>query len=228
MEEEYEALMRNQTWKLVPKSPPNTAPTIGCKWVFRIKKHPNETIQKYKARLIAKGFHQKEGVNFNQVFSPIVQPSTVKIMLSLALTKGWKIRQFDFNNDFLIGDLAEDVFMSQPEGFLSPTQPYHVCKLQRSLYGLKQALHAWFTKLKQTLNKFGFSNTRSDTSLFTRFTMKSVVYILVYVDDILVTRNCQDEISTLISQLNSTFSLKDLGEMNYFLGIETVKKMIVK
>ncbi|XP_016178819.1 uncharacterized protein LOC107621301 [Arachis ipaensis] len=114
MEEEYEALMRNHTWTLVPKPPPSTAPTIGNKWVFRIKKHPNGTIQKYKARLVAKKFHQKEGINFDQVFSPVVRTPTVRVILSLALAKEWKIRQFDFNNAFLNGDLEETVFMTQP------------------------------------------------------------------------------------------------------------------
>ena len=220
MNEEFEALMRNQTWNLV-EPPPNVTP-IGCKWVFRIKRHPDGSIQKYKARLVAKGFHQKKGLDYDQVFSPVVKPATIRVMLSLALSKGWCVRQFDFNNAFLNGDLQEDVYMVQPEGFRS-SKPNLVCKLQRALYGLKQAPRAWYSKLSSTLHKFGFCNTKSDASLFTRFTNSSAIYILVYVDDILITGNNPTEISNLIDQLNSTFSLKDLGEMNYFLGIEAVK-----
>ncbi|XP_016191782.1 uncharacterized protein LOC107632628 [Arachis ipaensis] len=185
MQEEYSALMHNSTWQLVPQPPPHTAPVIGSKWVFWIKKHPDGTIQKYKARLVAKGFHQREEVNYDQVFSPVIRPPTVWVMLSLALSKGWPIRHFDFNNAFLNGDLQET--------------------------------------LKETLNRLGFTNTKSDTSLLTRFSHSSVIYVLVYVDDILVTGSSQVEIYDLIVQLNAVFALKDLGKMSYFLGIEAMK-----
>ena len=209
MDEEVAALARNHTWSLVPPPPAPYKP-IGCKWVFRIKRHPDGTIQKYKARLVAKGFHQKEGLDFDQVFSPVVKPATVRVMLSIALSKGWSIRQFDFNNAFLNGDLQEHVYMQQPEGYQSSNSQL-VCKLQKALYGLKQAPRAWFTKLSSTLHQFGFNSTKSDTSLFTKFTASSTTYILVYVDDILITGTNASEISELIDKLNSIFTLKDLG-----------------
>ena len=195
MEEEYNALLRNNTWCLT--QPTSHVKPIGCKWFFRIKRHPDGSIQKYKARLVAKGFHQREGIDYDEIFSPVIKPSTVRVMLSIALHKGWKIRQFDFNNAFLNGDLAEEVFMVQPKGFTS-SDASQVCKLNKVLYGLKQAPRAWFTKLSHTLHQFGFSDAKPDVSLFTRFSPTSTMYILVYVDDILITGNDPVEISSLI------------------------------
>ena len=120
---------------------------------------------------------------------------------------------------FLNGDLAEEVFMVQPKGFTS-SDASQVCKLNKVLYGLKQAPRAWFTKLSHTLHQFGFSSAKSDVSLFTQFSPTSTVYILVYIDDILITGNDPVEIYSLIQQLNTIFSLKDLSEMSYFLGVE--------
>ena len=209
--------MRTGTWSLVPLPPGRQA--IGSKWVFRVKKNPDGSIQKYKARLVAKGFHQREGFDFSETFSPVVKPATIRLMLTVALSKEWQIRQCDFNNAFLNGDLDEEVFMLQPEGFISSDASL-VCKLKKALYGLKQAPRAWFDKLRTTLQQFGFTNTHSDTSLFCLFSSDSVIYVLVYVDDILITGNNSAEISQLISNLHSKFALKDMGPLHYFLGIE--------
>lgn len=141
------------------------------------------------------------------------------MVVTIALTRGRSIRQFDFNNTFLSGDLSEDVFTLQVEG--SQHQNFQlVCKLNKALYGLKQASQAWFTKLSQTLQQFGFQAIKSDPSLFARFTSKSTVYILVYVDGILITGNDSAEISDLITQLHTIFTLKDLGNLHYFLVLE--------
>ena len=168
---------------------------------------------------MAKGFHQKESLDYVEIFSPVVKPATVRLVLSLALSKGWKVRQFDFNNAFLNGELAEEVFMVQPEGYQSETS-HHACRLHKALYGLKQVPRAWFSKLSSTLIQFGFSATKCDSSLFTKFTAHSTTYILVYVDDLLITGDDATYISSLITNLNTIFALKDLGEMNYFLGIQ--------
>ena len=169
MDEEVAALARNQTWTLVP---PSSAASR-----FSELNDIDGIIQKYKARLVAKQFHQKEGLDFDQVFSPVVKPSTVRVMLSIAFSKSWSIRQFDFINTFLNGDLQEHVYMQQPEGFES-SDPNLVCKLRKALYGLKQAPRAWFTKLSSTLHQFGFNNSKSAISLLTKFTTSSTTYIL--------------------------------------------------
>ncbi|RVW87716.1 Retrovirus-related Pol polyprotein from transposon TNT 1-94 [Vitis vinifera] len=218
MTDEYLALLRNNTWDLVP--PPTDRKLIGCKWVFKVKENPDGTINKYKARLVAKGFHQIAGFDFNETFSPVVKPTTIRIVLTIALNLQWKVRQLDVNNAFLNGDLHEDIFMHQPQGFIDPVNPNYVCKLNKSLYGLKQAPRAWFEKLHQALGILGFSSTKSDQSLFINITPTHSTYILVYVDDILITGNNDQFVQHVITQLNNQFALKDLGDIDYFLGIQ--------
>ena len=218
MQDEYLALMRNGTWTLVDL--PLNRQAIGCKWVFKIKENPDGTINKYKARLVAKGFHQEAGFDFNETFSPVVKPTTVRVMLTVALTKGWPIRQLDVNNAFLNGDLHEEVYMVQPPGFEDPVHTQHVCRLHKSLYGLKQAPRAWFEKLQLALVNLGFISSKSDHSLFFQVTSTHSMFVLIYVDDILVTGSDRTQVECLISQLGSTFPLKDLGHFHYFLGLQ--------
>ena len=135
MIDEYLDLLRNNTWNLVPH--PTDRKLIDSKWVFKVKKNPNGTINKYKARLVAKGFHQIAGFDFNETFSLVVKLTTILIVLTIALNLQWKVRQLDVNNVFLNGDLHEKIFMHQPEGFIDPLNPNYVCKLNKSLYGLK-------------------------------------------------------------------------------------------
>lgn len=148
MDEEYNALITNNTWSLVPL--PQGKKPIGCKWVFRIKENPDGSVNKYKARLVAKGFHQQPGFDFNETFSPVVKPVTVRIVLTLALSQGWSIKQLDVNNAFLNGSLTEEVFMVQPPGFEQGTSTT-VCKLHKSLYGLRQAPRACSSQNWQAL-----------------------------------------------------------------------------
>ena len=134
--------------------------------VFRIKYNPDGSISKHKAKLIAKGFHQTPSVDFFETYSPVVKPCTIRVILSLAIMNHWPIRQLDVNNAFLNGILSEEVFISQPGGFLHPQFPTHVCKLKKALYRLKQAPRAWYEKLKSSMLQWGFHTSRSDTSLF--------------------------------------------------------------
>lgn len=144
-------------------------------------------------------------------------------MLSLAVHHNWDIQQIDINNAFLNGELAENVFMVQPEGFSDLSQPKHVCKLHKALYGLKQAPRAWFDKLRSALLEWGFINSTSDVSLFFFKKGVQVVYLLVYVDDILLTGNDSQLISQIVADLNKKFALKTLGAVHYFLGFEVVR-----
>lgn len=140
--------------------------------MFRTKYNTDGSISKYKARLIAKGFHQTVGIDYSETFSPVVKSSTVRVVLSIVVMQGWKVRQIDVNNAFLNGDLIEDVYMIQPEGF--SLKDGYVCKLNKGLYGLKQALRAWYEKLKSCLVRWGFNNSRADTSLFIKSKRKLV------------------------------------------------------
>lgn len=185
MSEEFNALIRNGTWQLVP--PDGVTNVVGCKWIFRIKRNSNGSIDRYKARLVAKGFHQRPGVDYHDTFSPVIKPVTIRLILSLAVSRGWSLRQLDVNNAFLQGTLRDDVYMTQPPGFVDSDHPHYVCKLRKALYGLKQAPRAWYNELRQFLLSSGFSNSLADTSLFTRIACDSMVFILVYVDDIVIT-----------------------------------------
>lgn len=221
MSAEISALLQNQTWSLVPSTIAHNV--VGCKWVYRIKRKPDGSIDRHKARLVAKGFHQQPGVDYFETFSPVVKPTTIRTVLSLAVSRGWPIHQLDVNNAFLNGFLSEPVYMSQPPGFVDPRRPDFVCKLHRSLYGLKQAPRAWFHRLSSFLLSHGFTASKSDASLFIHCRSSTRIYILVYVDDILLTSNCSSSIRSLTAILNSEFALKDLGALHYFLGIEVTK-----
>lgn len=223
MAEEYEALFKNQTWSLVPyKSDMNL---VGNKWVFKAKFNADGTLQRYKARLVAKG--QTPGLDYFETFSPVVKSSTIRIRLSLAVFYSWDIQQIDVNNAFLNGELAETVYMVQPEGFVDPKQPTHVCKLHKALYGLKQAPRAWFDKLKGVLLEWGFRNSTSDASLFYYKQGTAVIYILIYVDDRFFTGNDTKQIDKVVQDLNKKFALKVLGSLHYFLGIEAVRSSLL-
>ena len=220
MREELHALAKNGTWDLVPRESHHNV--VGCKWVFRIKRNPDGSVARYKARLIAKRFNQRPGLDYTETFSPVIKPTTIRVVLSIAISSGWPINQLDVNNAFLHGHLDEEVFMSQPPGFIDPSRPHHVCRLQKSLYGLKQAPRAWFTELKNFILSQGFVNCHSDSSLFV-YTNKSIhVYFLVYVDDLLITSNSMTLIRHVITDLSHKFSIKDLGPLNFFLGVEVI------
>nr|KYP64927.1 Retrovirus-related Pol polyprotein from transposon TNT 1-94 [Cajanus cajan] len=217
MKKEYSALLKNNTWTLVQLPPDRNA--IGCKWVFRIKENSDGSVNRYKARLVAKGFLQQPGFDFNETFSPVIKPVTIRLILTLAISNHWDIHQLDVNNAFLNGSLNETVYMQQPPGFEVPDSTL-VCKSNKALYGLKQAPRQWFERLQYTLLQFGFKANKCDPSLFTYHVQSNIVYLLVYVDDIIITGNSSQFTQQLIDQLNSIFSLKQLGKLDYFLGIE--------
>uniref|UniRef100_A0A2N9HA75 Reverse transcriptase Ty1/copia-type domain-containing protein n=1 Tax=Fagus sylvatica TaxID=28930 RepID=A0A2N9HA75_FAGSY len=218
MASEFAALQRQQTWQLVP--PSSDQNIVGCRWVYKIKRNSDGSVSRYKARLVAKGFHQQAGVDFAETFSPVVKPPTVRIILSLAAQNQWSLRQLDVSNAFLHGLLKETVFMAQPLGFVNSSLPSHVCHLHKSLYGLKQAPRAWFERFTSHLLTLGFTASVADASLFILSHKSVTVYLLLYVDDIIITGNSSSAVSDIISQLSTAFELKDLGPLRYFLGLQ--------
>ena len=183
MEEEHAALLRNQTWDLVPR-PPRSNVVTG-KWIFKHKLQADGSLERYKARWVLRGFTQRPGVDFDETFSPVVKPATVRTVLSLALSRRWPIHQLDVKNAFLHGTLSETVYCAQPPGFEDPARPDFVCRLNRSLYGLKQAPRAWYSRFATYLLSLGFVEAKSDTSLFVYRRGTNTIYLLLYVDDIL-------------------------------------------
>jgi len=173
-----------------------------------------------KARLVARGFTQQEGIDYSETFSPVIKQATVRLVFSIVISCNWKIHQLNIHNAFLNGVLTKEVYMKQPPGFVNPTLPSHVCRLHKSLYGLKQAPRAWYTRLSDFLLSIGFLASKVDTSLFILSDGTNIFYLLVYVDDILLTGSNSAMLHRLIQLLSSEFKLRDLGVVHYFLGIE--------
>jgi transposase InsO family protein len=222
MQREYDALIKNGTWRLV--DPPFRIKPIGCKWVYKNKYKVDGSLDKHKARLVAKGYAQKEGVDYTKTFSPTTKWGTIRTLFSLATQKGWKIHHMDVKTSFLNGDLKEDVYMTQPEGFTVKGQEQKVCKLVKYLYGLKQAPRAWYEKLTEHLLKLNYKHFNlDDATLFVKKVGKSVVYLVVYVDDLLITGNNDDYIASIKKELKKVFDMTDLGLLHYYLGIEVTQ-----
>ena len=154
MEDEYHALMKNKTWTLIPNN--QNCKLIENKWIYKVKENSDGSINKYKARLVAKRFLQTPELDFNETFSPVVKAATIRIIPTMAVSNDWLLRQVDINNAFLNGDLTEAVYMPQPEGFEDKNRPSYICKLEKALYGLRQVPRAWFDKLKGALSSWGF------------------------------------------------------------------------
>jgi hypothetical protein len=220
MQIEFNALLKNNTWTLVPSSVAKNV--VGCKWIFKLKRKADGSIERHKARLVAKGFHQHAGIDFGETFSPVVKPTTIRTVLSHAYSAGWSMKQIDIQNTFMDGLLSEDVYMEQPPGFIHPSYPHHICKLKKALYGLKQAPLAWFPRLSGKLVDLGFIGSKADSSLFIYHTAAVTMYLLIYVDDIIIVSSVPTTIDELLQLLSIDFDVKDLGKLHYFLGIEVI------
>jgi histone deacetylase 1/2 len=188
--------MENKTWHLVP--PSSNKDLIDCKWVYRLKRKADGTIDRYKARLVAKCFKQRYGIDYEDTFSPIVKIATIRTVLALSVSRGWSLRQLDVKNVFLHGVLEEEVYMRQPPGFENPDVPNYICKLDKALYGLKQAPRAWYSRLSTKLCDLGFVPSKTDTSLFLFHNEGITIFLLIYVVDIIVTSSSDYAISALL------------------------------
>jgi len=191
---------------------------VGSRWVYRIKRRVDDSIEHYKARLVARGFTQQEDIDYSKTFSPVIKQATIILVFSIAVSRNWKIHQLDIHNAFLNGVLTEEVYMKEPRGFVDPTLPSHVCRLHKSLYGLKQAPRAWYTRLSDFLLSIGFLASKVYTFLFILSHGTNIFYLLVYVDDILLTGNNSPMLHRLIQLLSSEFKLRDLGVSIHDVG----------
>lgn len=203
------SLEEQDTWDITTLPPGKVA--LGCKWVYCTKFNADGTIRCHKSRLVVLGNHQKEGDDYTENFAPVVKMNTVRILLEVSAVKNWELHQMDVQNAFLHGDLHEEVYMKRPPGFTA-SKPNQVCKLKKSLYGLKQAPRCWFAKLSEALLGFGFKQNYSDYSLFTLLRGNSTIYVLVYVDDMIIGGNDSTLISKFKDYRHRCFRMKDLGE----------------
>ncbi|BBG98715.1 HXXXD-type acyl-transferase family protein, partial [Prunus dulcis] len=220
MDEEMLALQKNTTWEVMKL--PIGKKTVGCRWVFTVKYKVDGTVDRYKARLVAKGYTQTYGVDYQETFSPVAKMNTVRVLISLAANMDWPLKQFDVKNAFLHGNLEEEVYMDFPPGYSNGGNT-GVCRLRKSLYGLKQSPRAWFGRFTQVMRKNGYCQSHSDHTLFVKHRQNKVTALIIYVDDMIITGNDVDEMSKLQGNLAVEFEMKDLGDLKYFLGVEVAR-----
>ncbi|KAL8101414.1 hypothetical protein AgCh_033340 [Apium graveolens] len=218
MKQEFDAIERNNTWILTDLPPGHRS--IGLKWVFKLKKDPEGNIVKHKARLVAKGYVQQKGIDYNEVFAPVARLDTIRLLLALSAKEGWEVHHLDVQSAFLNGELQEEVYVTQPEGFVKEGLEQKVYKLVKALYGLRQAPRAWNARLDKCLRELGFKRCLHEQAVYTRFDRGNVVIVGVYVDDLLVTGTHKREIEEFKLQMSEQFEMSNLGLMSFYLGIE--------
>ncbi|KAH9743311.1 hypothetical protein KPL70_003257 [Citrus sinensis] len=217
--EKIEALHKNKTWELVPL--PYRRKAIGNKWVYKIKRDGNDQVEQYHARLVVKGYAKKEGIDFNEIFLPMVRLTTVRIVLAMCATFDLHLEQLDVKTIILYGELEEEIYMLQPEGFAEIGKENLVYRLNKSLYGLKQAPRCWYKRFDSFIMSLGYNRLSSDhCSYYKRFEDNDFIILLLYVDDMLVAGPNKDRAQELKAQLAREFEIKDLGLANKILGMQ--------
>jgi transposase InsO family protein len=218
MQEEMDSIYNNHTWSLVPLPPDKRA--ITSRWVFKVKPGNGVNQTRFKARLVARGFEQTYGVDFLETFAPVVRWETIRILIAIATHLNWPIHQLDVLIAFLNGILKEDVYMLQPPGFIQPGTEHLVCKLHKSLYGLKHSPRAWYARLHVALLAWKLTQFDSDPNLYFSHTGTATIVLLVYVDDIILTGSNLNLINRLKGHLHTTFRTNDLGPIRRYLGVQ--------
>lgn len=220
MNEEYCSLLENDTWDHVPL--PKGRKLVRCKWVYRTKYGPNGKIDKNKDRLIVKGFSQVEGIDYTETFSLVAKMNSIHLVLSLVASFKWEVHRMDVKSAFLHGDLHEEIYMEQPIGFIQ-TDSSLIYWLKKSLYGLKQAPRAWYTKMDRFLLETSFSRCHSDNIVYSKKVGKSLIILVLYVDDLILTGSDPNLINHVKSRLKKKFEMTDLGHLHYFLGLQVLQ-----
>lgn len=218
MDDEYASLIANKTWEL--EKPPTHVTPIPVKWVYKVKRDGAGNIERYKARLVVKGFRQREGIDYQEVFAPVSKYSTLRAVLAVAAHEDLEIHQLDIKTAFLNGELEEDVWCEQPPGYESGEGM--ACHLVKSLYGLKQAPRAWHLRLKAELEKMGFAESCADPGLFIK-NSGTPIYLLIYVDDIALVCKDTSELQATKTKIMEVFEARDLGPSSYFLGMDIIR-----
>jgi hypothetical protein len=218
MKEELEVIEKNNTWELVER--PIDKPVIGVKWVYKTKLHLDGSVQKLKAHLVAKGYAQKSGIDYNETFGPVARLDTIRTLIALAAQKGWKLFQLDVKSAFLNGVLKEEVYVEQPEGFEVKNAGHKVYKLKKALYGLRQAPRAWYSEIDAYLSMCKFKRSTSEATLYTRSDMEgNLIIVSIYVDDIVYTGSSERLLSEFKREMMQRYEMSDLGLLHHFLGM---------
>ncbi|GJV04758.1 retrovirus-related pol polyprotein from transposon TNT 1-94 [Tanacetum coccineum] len=218
MQDEIHEFDRLEVWELVPR--PIYVMVIALKWIYKVKLDEYGDVLKNKARLVAKGYRQEEGIDFEESFAPVARIEAIRIFIANAATKNMIIYQMDVKTAFLNGDLQEEVFVSQPEGFEDQDNPTHVYRLKKALYGLKQAPRAWYDTLSKFLLANNFFKGAVDPTLFTRKSGKHILLVQIYVDDIIFASTDHNACHIFSKEMSSKFQMSMMGQMSFFLGLQ--------
>ncbi|GJX25856.1 retrovirus-related pol polyprotein from transposon TNT 1-94 [Tanacetum coccineum] len=222
MQEELNQFIANDIWELVPQ--PKNMTIIGTKWVFRNKLDENGIVSRNKARLVAQGYNQQEGIDYDETYAPVARLESIRILLAYACALDFKLFQMDVKSAFLNGFINEEVYVAQPLGFIDFKKPDHVYKLKKDLYGLKQAPKAWYDRLKAFLIKHEYKMRMVDNTLFTKKKSSNLIIVQIYVDDIIFGSTCQDMCDEFAKIMHDEFEMSMMGELNFFLGLQ-IKQM---
>ncbi|GJZ93365.1 retrovirus-related pol polyprotein from transposon TNT 1-94 [Tanacetum coccineum] len=222
MQEELNQFVANNVWELVPQ--PRNMTIIGTKWVFRNKLDENGFVSRNKARLVAQGYNQQEGIDYDETYAPVARLDSIRILLAYACALDIKLFQMDVKSTFLNGFINEEVYVAQPPRFIDFEKPDHVYKLKKALYGLKQAPKAWYDRLKAFLIKHEYKMGMVDNTLFTKKKSSNLIIIQIYVDDIIFGSTCQDMCDEFAKIMHDEFEMSMMGELNFFLGLQ-IKQM---
>ncbi|KAH9768815.1 Integrase catalytic domain-containing protein [Citrus sinensis] len=218
MQEELNQFKRNNVWELVPN--PEHQSIIGTKWVFRNKMDESGVVVRNKARLVAQGYNQEEGIDFDETFAPVARLESIRMLLAYACHKDFILYQMDVKSAFLNGYIMEEVYVKQPPGCKNEKFPDHVYKLSKALYGLKQAPRAWYDRLKNFLLDNDFSMGKADTTLFVKHKNQDILIVQIYVDDIIFGSTNELLCKDFSSCMSKGFEMSMMGELKYFLGLQ--------
>jgi hypothetical protein len=216
MEDELSSMSSNGVWDLVEI--PDGAKRVGCKWVYKTKYDSKGKVERFKARLVAKCFTQRKGIDYTETFSPVSKKDSFQIVMVLVAHYDLELHQMDVKTAFLNGGLQENVYMAQPEGFVMEDKEHMRCKLKKSIYGLKQASRQWYLKFDEVIKKFGFIENQVDNCIYIKINGSMFIILVLYVDDILLACSDKNLLHETKGFLSSNFDMKDLNDASYVLG----------
>ena len=220
-EAEYNSLIENETWELVEL--PKHRRAIDCKWVFKAKYDSNGNVERFKGRVVARGFEQKHGIDYDETFAPVVKYPSLRALLSYAVSNDMFIHQMDVVTAFLNGELEEEIYMTQPEGFAKKGSEHLVCRLKKSIYGLKQAPRCWNAVLDDFLKYHEFRQSGADQCIYVRERAGVKTIVAVYVDDLVIVSSSECDLKSVKQFLGNRFKMKNLGDLQYILGISVTR-----
>ena len=220
IETEMKSLKENDVWELVEL--PTGRKTVGSKWVYKVKTGAHGSVERYKARLVAQGYTQKFGTDYDETFCPVVRMESLRALLALSVQFGLQLHQVDVTTAFLNGELEEEVYMQQPKGFVGKGEEHLVCKLKKSIYGLKQSPRCWNTALDKQLKEMGFVQSTSDPCIYID-AGGDIFFIGVYVDNIILASRTLERVTEVKEALSQKFDIKDMGKLHFFLGMQVMQ-----